>query len=100
MKKFILLLVCALVMASCDKKAEKDCIMTITYRLYYPGNVVEKTSTLNVTADAECEVYSYSGTNYLTVHTAGPPYYMKDREHVASTTVPIELLSYEITKKQ
>ena len=87
-------------MASCEKKVEKDHIMTITYRLYYPGNVVEKTSTIDVTADAECEVYSYSGTNYLTAHTAGPPYYLKDREQVASSTVPIELLSYEITKKQ
>lgn len=97
MKKFILLLICALVMASCDETVEKDHIMTITYRMYYPGNVVEKTSTLDVTADAECDVYSYNGTNYLRAHTTEPPYRSKV---VESSTVPIELVSYEITKKQ
>ncbi len=100
MKKFILFIIGALLLTSCEEKVQKDHIMTITYRMYYPGNVVEKTSTIDVTVNAKCEVYSYSGTNFLKVYMAGPPYYPKDQELVTSSTVPIELVSYEITKKQ
>ena len=97
MKKFIAIIAGLLVLAGCKEKP-KDYVMTITYRVYYPGNTVEKTREVPVYQTGDYILYSYRGTNTLNIDALGERY-PKDYYNLESTTAPIEVVSSKITYK-
>ena len=97
MKKFITIVVAALLLAACQEKP-MDYTMTINYRVYYPGNTVEKTYTCDVYEHAQYILNSYRGSNTLYIDALGERY-PKDFTYLESTTAPIEVVSSKITYK-
>ena len=97
MKKFITFLIAALLLASCKEKP-KDYVITITYRVYYPGNTVEKTKSIDVYESGDYILSSFRGSNSLTIDALGERY-PKDCYDLESTTAPIEVVSSKITYK-
>lgn len=97
MKKLITIILAALLLTSCKEKS-KDYVITITYRVYYPGNMVEKTREVPVYQTGDYILYSYRGTNTLNIDALGKRY-PKDYYNLESTTAPIEVVSSKITYK-
>lgn len=96
MKKFIIILL-ALLTFSCSSENKEEHEYTLIYKVYYPGNIVEKEMTFCSSEECRYSLYSYRGSNDLTV-------YEKRKlsnvllSRVVSTTAPIEVIYFDKTK--
>ena len=89
MKK-ILLLLATIAIVSCVGCHEKGRNFQLTYRVYYPGTVVEKT----VYPSEEIYLGSDRGTNYLKYYDENGEY------HSEVTSAPIQIVNYYKLKKE
>lgn len=96
MKKILLILIALLAISSC--KYEKNCVTTITYRIYYPGNTVTKAYSYDTTDEPCYILHSDRGSNYLKLYEESKFPYRGGRT-IEGTSAPIEIVSYNIKKK-
>ncbi len=96
MKKFIIILL-ALLTFSCSSENKEEHEYTLVYKVYYPGNTVEKETTFCSSKECKYILSSYKGSNFLTVCEKG-----RFEDHflsrVISTTAPIEVIYFDKTK--
>lgn len=96
MKKFIIILL-ALLTLSCSSENKEEHEYTLIYKVYYPGNTVEKEMTFCSSKECKYILSSYKGSNFLTVCERG-----RFEDHflsrVISTTAPIEVIYFDKTK--
>ncbi len=93
MKKIFALLAAIMLFASCSKK---DYEATITYRIYYPGNTVTKSYTMEATDHPGYILASNRGSNYLVIIAGGS---FSHQEKLEDTSAPIEVVSFTKKKK-
>lgn len=92
MKKFIVLLLILVALVSCKRDYET----TITYKVYYPNNVVVRQYTESTTENPTYLLGSDRGSNYLFFNWNGTAYSAIKLE---DTSAPIEVISFVKTKK-
>lgn len=93
MKKIFALLAAIMLFASCSKK---DYEATITYRIYYPGNTVTRSYTMEATDHPGYILASNRGSNYLVIMAGGS---FSHQEKLEDTSAPIEVVSFTRKKK-
>ena len=92
MKKFILIVLALLTFSCSPKKNAEEYEYLLTYRIYYPGNTVEKEMTFCSSKECRYVLSSYGGSNNLTIYRG---FFSKV---VLSTTAPIEVVYFNKTK--
>ena len=95
MKKIFAILASVMLLASC---AKYDHETTIVYRVYYPGNTVTKTYTIDSTDDPSYILGSDRGSNYLYIRP-NSKVYSGWGERLEGTSAPIEIVSFTKRKK-
>ena len=96
MKKFILIVLALLTFSCSPKKNVEEYEYLLTYRVYYPGNTVEKEMTFCSSKECKYVLSSYKGSNHLTIYECG--FSSKVLSSVLSTTAPIEVVYFNKTK--
>lgn len=93
MKKFILIVLALLTLSCSPKKDAEEHEYLLIYKVYYPGNTVEKEMTFCSSKECRYVLSSYKGSNNLTIY---------ERKFVLSsvlsTTAPIEVVYFNKTK--
>lgn len=97
MKKFILIVLALLTFSCSPKKNVEEYEYLLTYRVYYPGNTVEKEMTFCSSKECRYVLSSYKGSNHLTIYE-GQDFSSKVLSSVLSTTAPIEVVYFNKTK--
>ena len=80
--------------ASCGKLEYEA---TITYKVYYPGNTITRSYTIDSTSEPGYNLSSFSGSNYLYIASSLGMFAHKTK--LEDTTAPIEVISLTKTKK-
>ena len=96
MKKFLAIIVALFATLSCSR--DYDYQVTITYKIYYPGNTVTKTYTADCTDDAVYYLNSDRGTNYLYVDSENS-FFSGYGTRLECTSAPIEVIYFNNRKK-
>ena len=94
MKKILVFLMMAVLFASCGKLEYKA---TITYKVYYPGNTVTRSYTIDSTSEPGYILGSDRGSNYLYVTSSLGMF--ANQTKLEDTSAPIEVISLTKTKK-
>lgn len=94
MKKILVFLMTAVLFVSCGKLEYEA---TITYKVYYPGNTVTKSYTIDSTEEPGYILGSNKGSNYLYILSGQGPFARAPR--IEDTSAPIEVISLTKTKK-
>lgn len=94
MKKFIIIIILAIAAVSCAH--DRDYETTITYKVYYPSNVVVRQYTESTTKNPTYILGSDRGSNYLFFNWNGTAYRAIKLE---DTSAPIEVISFVKRKK-
>ena len=84
----------AVLFASCGKLEYEA---TITYKVYYPGNTVTKSYTIDSTSEPGYILGSDRGSNYLYITSGRGPFASTPK--IEDTSAPIEVISLIKTKK-
>jgi hypothetical protein len=93
MKKIFAFFVAVALVVSC---AKRDHEATITYRVYYPGNTVTRTYTMDSTDEPSYILGSDRGSNYLYVSDGR---FFGKSPKLEDTSAPIEIVSFRVRKK-
>ena len=91
MKKFIIIFL-ALLTFSCSSGNKEEHEYLLIYKVYYPGNTVEKEMTFCSSKECKYVLSSYDGSNDLTIYRGF------FSNVVVSTTAPIEVVYFNKTK--
>ena len=97
MKKFILLLITLLCLASCkEEKSMFNIEYVLDYNVYYNQNPTPKTITVKGDETASAYTTSWEGTNSLHVlkHNGGKSWDLLDTI-ILRTTAPIEIVDFK-----
>ena len=97
MKRLILIILAFLAISCSSKKNVEEHEYTLIYKVYYPGNIVEKEMTFYSSKECRYSLYSYRGSNDLTVYEKGKLSNVL-LSRVVSTTAPIEVIYFDKTK--
>ena len=98
MKKILVLLMVAVLFASCGSEAFKlEYEATITYKVYYPGNTITRSYTIDSTSNPGYILRSDGGSNYLYVSSSTG--ILAHHTKLEATSAPIEVISLTKTKK-
>ena len=76
--------------------AKRDHEVTITYRVYYPGNPVTRTYTMDSTDEPTYILGSDRGSNYLYVSDGRV---FGNTQKLEDTSAPIEIVSFRVKEK-
>ena len=94
MKKILVFLLMVVLLASCGKLEYEA---TITYKVYYPGNTITRSYTIDSTSEPGYILGSDRGINYLYVTSSHSMF--AHRTRLENTSAPIEVISLTKTKK-
>jgi len=94
MKKIFAIIMAVMLLVSCENR---DYEATITYRIYYPGNTVTKTYTMDSTSEPGYILASDRGSNYLVLTSSLSSFCKQDK--LEDTSAPIEVVSLTKRKK-
>ena len=93
MKKIFVILASVMLLASCQMGRFYNYETTITYRVHYSDTTVTETYTFDSTEFPNYTLNSVNGSNHLYTFNDGK------WTRVASTTAPIEVVSFDKRKK-
>lgn len=94
MKKIIALIIALAALVSCKEYTHET---TITYRVYYPQHMTEKSYTYDSTEDPGYILDSDRGSNYLYVFTSDGMFSKSIK--IEDTSAPIQVTSFVKSKK-
>jgi len=94
MKKIIALIIAFATLVSCKEYTHET---TITYRVYYPQHMVERSYTYDSTDDPSYVLASDRGSNYLCVFTSDGMFSKSIK--LEDTSAPIQVTSFVKSKK-
>lgn len=105
MKHFVIIITAMLLCVGCKLGREvdtTDCVATVTYRVYYPGDTIEKTIIIDCYSTAHCNVVCNGGrwsgsTSYLYFYLSDAP--LSRIIEIDHATVPIRVVSCDIKPK-